>query len=1710
MAAPYHVRLAVSQYGEQFRAEIFTEDLGDTEGDLLNELPPSIAEWVPYLAQGADLPPDAARQLGKDLFAALLGQPENAKKWAEVLAQATRKGQPVRLLVDATTEAVRDLPYGLLCEPHDDWFLFRGGKGPSVEFVRILRRCSPRPLKLPDRLRVLVAVSEPTSGDVPPFDAPLRLQRLAAAIHKEVDLIICGPNGAKPLSEIATDPEAANPAAYTPYTKTTRGAFRKAVAGDYDVLHLLAHGHGAGVLLCTDDGAPAETTAGELGEWSGAGKSALAFLQVCKAGQTGSRGGFGGVAQQLLNPRGGNMAAVVASTFPLDAEHSTDAAVGFYRHLAAGRAPAEALTAERAETDWCWAFLELWARPGALGGTQQRAAFQFVSPYRGLSSFGEQEADLFFGRKAEVVELLQILRAEPAVAVVGDSGSGKTSLLQAGLVHAIRRDGLAGSDRWRTVSLRPGYRPAQALLGALTGSHPDPTPGALGAALRVDAQRLMIVFDQFEEVFTLARDKAEAQMLTEALADAVERQSDRFRLVIGMRSEFLGQGESLRGLSRLIRRPWVLRPPDSNDIRNIVAGPAEHCGYTFQGPLSDGNPAHATGLLDRVLADPLLARAEGGLTTAPLPLLQFALERLWLKAVEKSVTEFTHAEFDEVGGMGKAIAQHAEAVYQATATATEVGAAGRSIAEQVITALVSAQGTRQPRRRDALQAETGNPAAARAVVDYLVGERLLTVRTDPEDITRSLADLSHEALIHNWDRLRGWLAEDPQGRAMREEFRGAAEKWEVGVAGVHPRSWFGLPGADVARNYLAWIDANKPRLSPVQQEFAQAMRDMLARLRRRRQLVMALLGAFALVSCVLAIYAVDQAGKARTSAAVAVKNAGEARENETKAKAEEAKAKAEKRIALENAATLALEKGIQICEEGRPRLGVISIAYSLQLCPPDARDLRRVILTNLASWGPHLMCLDEVHIFPQQIGGTDPEGKYALLARIADKVYTDHWEYILEFQRYEIDTERPAGAPFRVQWTGHDGKLEFRHETDRVRLLPNGVALFTGGGHSSVWDTVAGKPLGTWIKHGPGLAALRPDGKLVAACNGQGDMRLYDAVTGVPRDGTFQHMGKVNELTFSADGRFLVTGCGRRAGARMDSEDATLGSGDTDAEGVVHLYEVGTSSGDLTRVLWRHLVPGLVTCVQISPDMKRVTGGGFELRSWDLAQGALQPSETRYSPESAACIEFDPKKPSSFLVSNPSGALQILHSDVTWKVSGERLTPQGWLNGVGYRADGRVFTANGEGTVRVWNRPKHHDSTEVLGRVFTPPRAEAILSVAFRPDGKAIALGARTGIVFVYALDRLDAPRQFRCEYEKERRHPITHLAFSTDGKRIIARDQMLRVFVFDAAGDAAPIVAKNGQRPQGVADDGRTAVFNFNSRTHTPYLIGSLDPTADVPTSPKFNPNGELVKLTDEAEHWFLFRATRVAFNPDRSVVAMLNSEGALHLFRTATGEQLCEPLKHFVNGAFEGIFSAVFCSQGNYLLTRSQRAWGIWSAKNGTKIVYRQNPIGIQVARFSPSGRLVLAGTNFSQGEAWTSENGNDAIPFPLIHAAQVWGVAADSKDERIITASFDHTARIWSRVHRRSLTHTLAHRLGVSDATFSPDGAFALTGSWDGTARLWAVPPALDDQQERIEAWVETMTGLRISPTAGGELLKPEEWRARKEQLDRLGGPPITINR
>jgi hypothetical protein len=135
------------------------------------------------------------------------------------------------------------------------------------------------------------------------------------------------------------------------------------------------------------------------------------------------------------------------------------------------------------------------------------------------------------------------------------------------------------------------------------------------------------------------------------------------------------------------------------------------------------------------------------------------------------------------------------------------------------------------RRQEPLATETGDREDARRVLDHLIGERLLTIRSNPDNLAEVQVDIAHEVLIDRWERLATWLTEDPEGRALREEFQRDAEKWDQGLPGTPARSRNNLPGADAAKRYLAWIDRSKISLSDTQRAFAEELRDML---RRRR------------------------------------------------------------------------------------------------------------------------------------------------------------------------------------------------------------------------------------------------------------------------------------------------------------------------------------------------------------------------------------------------------------------------------------------------------------------------------------------------------------------------------------------------------------------------------------------------------------------------------------------------------------------------------------------------------------------------------------------------------------------------------------------------------------------------------------------------------------------------------------------------------------
>jgi hypothetical protein len=328
--------LAISQYGDRFRAELFTEDLGDTDGELLPaDWCDSFTRWMDFLQGGGTLAPESDADIGGQLFDWLFGSGANRIKWAEILARTERDGgRPVRLLIDSSTVAgpgadpdadwIHNLPYGLLRDPQRDFFLFRPRPGkPTIQYVRILRRCTPRLLNL-ERVRwplsVLLAVAEPDGYGFGGAGELARLARTLAAHSEALNISISTPEGPHLLTEALPGP----PQAWTTeglrrLCRTTSEQLRSALSGGrYDLLHLIAHGNATGLVLCGPGGERADVRSRELGEWCNpecacspmcAGACRLnprvqmAFLQICRAASTRGQGCFGGLAPIPFNWR---------------------------------------------------------------------------------------------------------------------------------------------------------------------------------------------------------------------------------------------------------------------------------------------------------------------------------------------------------------------------------------------------------------------------------------------------------------------------------------------------------------------------------------------------------------------------------------------------------------------------------------------------------------------------------------------------------------------------------------------------------------------------------------------------------------------------------------------------------------------------------------------------------------------------------------------------------------------------------------------------------------------------------------------------------------------------------------------------------------------------------------------------------------------------------------------------------------------------------------------------------------------------------------------------------------------------------------------------------------------------------------------------------------------------------------------------------------
>ena len=392
------------------------------------------------------------------------------------------------------------------------------------------------------------------------------------------------------------------------------------------------------------------------------------------------------------------------------------------------------------------------------------------SPYAGLSSFQESDADRFFGRQLEVASMVNRLSERAQVSVVGPSGAGKSSFIRAGVMPALKRAG-----NWETVVLRPGRNPLAALasvvspLIGISASVADDLveqknlaarlttePGFVGAVLRERARRekknILLFVDQFEELYTLVPNAAERWAFTSCLAAVADDVTSPIRLVLSIRSDFLDRvPEDPRFMAELSGGLMFLSSPGTEGLREAIVSPAEMAGYTFESP---------------TIVDDMITH----LATTPwaLPLLQFATQKLW-EHRDPAKKQLTSAGYATLGGVTGALASHADAVL------SKLPSTSLPLVREMLMRLVTPERTRAIVSLTELRELSKNQKEAQGLIDDLVQARLLVVQTGAGAAT---VEIVHESLIHSWPTLKRWLEERGEDSAFLDQVRMAAKQWQ--------------------------------------------------------------------------------------------------------------------------------------------------------------------------------------------------------------------------------------------------------------------------------------------------------------------------------------------------------------------------------------------------------------------------------------------------------------------------------------------------------------------------------------------------------------------------------------------------------------------------------------------------------------------------------------------------------------------------------------------------------------------------------------------------------------------------------------------------------------------------------------------------------------------------------------------------------------------
>ncbi|MGH2920288.1 MAG: BTAD domain-containing putative transcriptional regulator [Solirubrobacteraceae bacterium] len=1036
-----------------------------------------------------------------------------------------------------------------------------------------------------------------------------------------------------------------------------------------------------------------------------------------------------------------------------------------------------------------------------------------VCPFKGLASFEVADAQYFFGRERLVAELVARLVGAPLLAVVGPSGSGKSSVTKAGLLPALAGGVLPGSDGWTQVLIRPGEHPLRELREAMAA---------------VDGrEHVVIAVDQFEETFTTCRDEDERTAFIAELVEAAEDRRERAVVVIALRADFYGRCAAYPGLSELVAANHVLvGAMRSDELRRAIERPAQRVGLR----------------VDSELADALVADVKD--EPGALPLLSTALLELWQ---QRDGRRLRYPTYEQTGGVRGAVARLAEDAFG------KLDEAQQEVARGVLMRLAGegAAGTVERRRVALAELGTERDEDVARVVALLTDRRLLTV-------SEGTIEFAHEALLREWPRLRGWIDEDREGLRIQRSLSAGAREWER-LGRDEGALYQGSRLAEASE----WNAFRRPSLNALEREFLDASeaRRERERAQRRRRLVAAFSGLVIVLVAIsiVAIVSVSQGREAKRQRDVAASRdlAGRAAgllESDPglsrmvalaaydRHDTEEAES-AVRQATLGDRATAILSADAGEVYTSSPSADGRLVATAGEDGSVRTWDLRRrrVAATIKGHDGPARAAAFSPDGTKIATGGEDGQVALAngdgtnrrVLLRIPAAPDADTYPNSVDFSRdggrlvvgardHSVRIVNLADGTSRVLGRHADGVRMARFDrtgrkvvsagfdglariwdvaTGNSIALPHGdtyvidasfspdgrrVATTATDGLLRIWDAARARPLVKLKVVAQDLLSVRysPDGRQLVTAGGDGVVRVYGAHRAILLGELKGHFGYVYDAAFAAGGTIVSSGedgalrlwapvetvaiRGDATGPRVTSDGRHVVSGDED--GHVHRWDLTTGRD---RRLPGHLDSASVA--RESADGTRIVSAAQDgtVRITDVGSGRsrLVPSDTRE--KLAVAIDRTGRR---FAAGGQDGRTTIYGDD------GRKLRElrghTSAINGLDFSPDGRhLASASSDETARIFNV-----ETGKLEQTFVG-HGDSVISVAYSADGRRIVTAGTDATVSVWPIGGGDPIVLYG------HLGSINSAVFNRRGDRLVSAGSDGTVRVWDAAGGESLVV---------------------------------------------------------------------------------------------------------------------------------------------------------------------------------------------------------------------------------------------------------------------------------------------------------------------------------